>query len=164
MFVAMTESTYFLADRLGYLLRLRKQTVTTAESCTGGGVGHAITQVPGSSTWYEAGFITYSNRIKSQLLGVPDALLKEHGAVSEPVVLAMLEGALKVAGANYGVAVSGIAGPDGGSPTKPVGTVCFAWGCLNAMQATTVLLKGDRQAVRDQSVDFALRQVIQLCE
>lgn len=164
MFVAMTESTYFLADRLGYLLRLRKQTVTTAESCTGGGVGHAITQVPGSSTWYEAGFITYSNRIKSQLLGVPDALLKEHGAVSEPVVLAMLEGALNVADANYGVAVSGIAGPDGGSPTKPVGTVCFAWGCLNAMQATTVLLKGDRQAVRDQSVDFALRQVIQLCE
>lgn len=126
MFLPMTESTYLLAERLGQLLRGPKHTVTTAESCTGGGIGQAITLVPGSSAWFEAGYITYSNRIKSKLLGVPSALIEAHGAVSEPVVLAMAAGAIQHSAANYAVAVSGVAGPDGGTPNKPVGTVCFA--------------------------------------
>lgn len=128
MFLPMTESTYLLAERLGQLLRGPKHTVTTAESCTGGGIGQAITLVPGSSAWFEAGYITYSNRIKSKLLGVPSALIEAHGAVSEPVVLAMAAGAIQHSAANYAVAVSGVAGPDGGTPNKPVGTVCFSAG------------------------------------
>ncbi|MBU2984240.1 CinA family protein [Saccharophagus degradans] len=164
MFLPMTESTYLLAERLGQLLRGLKHTVTTAESCTGGGIGQAITLVPGSSAWFEAGYITYSNRMKSKLLGVPPALIEAHGAVSEPVVLAMAAGAIQHSAANYAVAVSGVAGPDGGTPNKPVGTVCFAWGAADALQAATVHFEGDRHDVREQSVNFALLKLIRLCE
>lgn len=158
----MTESIYTLSQQLGRALLDRKASVTTAESCTGGGIGQAITHVPGSSAWFEAGFITYSNRIKSQVLGVPTELFELYGAVSEPVVLAMVKGALDLSHADFGVAVSGIAGPGGGTAGKPVGTVCFAWGAGQSLNAKTCHFEGDRAAVREQSVEFALRKLIGL--
>jgi nicotinamide-nucleotide amidase len=123
-----------LAERVLQLLGERGETLTTAESCTGGLIASMLTQVPGSSSAFHAGFVTYDNRIKSELLGVPDALLAEHGAVSEPVVIAMAEGAMARSGADRAIAVSGIAGPDGGTPEKPVGTVWLAWGSAGRLR------------------------------
>lgn len=141
---------------LGSRLQVSKQTFTTAESCTGGGIGYALTSVPGSSVWYEYGFITYSNMAKETSLGLARALLDRFGAVSEPVVLAMLEGALDRASADMGVAVSGIAGPSGGSAEKPVGTVCFAVGSKAQPQAYTVAFSGDRAEVREAAIEKGL--------
>lgn len=117
-----------LAQRVLALLIEREKTVATAESCTGGLIASMLTQVPGSSAGFHAGFVTYANDIKHSVLGVRKATLDEHGAVSEPVVVEMARGALQHAGADYAIAVSGIAGPDGGTPDKPVGTVWIAWG------------------------------------
>jgi nicotinamide-nucleotide amidase len=116
-----------LAADLGRRLLARGWRVTTAESCTGGLVAGAITAIAGSSDWFDRGFVTYSNAAKRELLGVPEAVLAAHGAVSEPCAVAMAEGALVRSGAMLAVAVTGIAGPSGGSEEKPVGTVCFAW-------------------------------------
>src|SRR5690606_6844774 len=118
---------YSLAAELGGALADRGWQIATAESCTGGGIAAAITAVAGSSAWFEAGFVTYANRIKTQVLGVDGAILTAEGAVSRAVVEQMARGALTAAGADLAVAVTGIAGPDGGSPGKPVGTVWFAW-------------------------------------
>lgn len=145
-----------LAIDLGLQLQRLQATVTTAESCTGGAIGAAITAVNGSSSWFNTGFITYSNHAKAERLGVPVALLDAYGAVSEPVVLAMVKGALQVTEADYGIAVSGIAGPSGGSEHKPTGTVCIAWGAVDSMRAATYSFKGDRDAVREQTVVAAL--------
>ncbi len=117
-----------LAQVVLELLKQRNQTLATAESCTGGLIASMLTRIPGSSAGFHAGLVTYSNEMKTSLLGVDANLLTEHGAVSEPVVIAMAEGALARANANYAIAVSGIAGPDGGTPEKPVGTVWLAWG------------------------------------
>lgn len=154
-----SQTTLALARQLGQQLSRAGRRVTAAESCTGGGVAYAITAVPGSSSWFDAAFVTYSSAQKQQLLGVSDNALTS-GAVSEPVVLAMLEGALARSGADFGVAISGIAGPDGGTVDKPVGTVCFAVGGSDG-RACTVHFSGDRQQVRQQAVDYALKLLIE---
>jgi nicotinamide-nucleotide amidase len=138
------------------LLKGRAQTVATAESCTGGLVAKYLTDVPGSSAAFEQGWVTYSNDAKHAQLGVAPDLLARHGAVSEPVVAAMATAARERAGADYALAVSGVAGPDGGTPAKPVGTVCFALADAAGVTARTILLPGDREMVRDRSAKTAL--------
>ena len=116
-----------LAIRVGNKLRDERLMLATAESCTGGMVATAITDISGSSNWFERGFVTYSNLAKTEMIGVPAALIDQHGAVSEPVAKAMAEGALRNSRAQVSVAITGVAGPAGGSDSKPVGTVSFAW-------------------------------------
>lgn len=152
------------AERLGQLLTERQAKVTTAESCTGGGIAEAITRVSGSSAWFDCGFITYSNQAKSQLLAVPAELIAQHGAVSETVVMAMAHGAVERAGAEFGVAVSGIAGPSGGTDDKPVGTVWLAWKGPQGAYARRFVFTGDRAAVRLQAVAEALRGMVESVE
>lgn len=153
-----------LACRLGEQLSAHKMIVTTAESCTGGGVAQAITMIPGSSTWFELGFVTYSNRAKRQQLDVGAATLLKHGAVSEAVVKAMVAGALKVSNAGIGVAVSGVAGPTT-SPDKPVGGIWFAWQLATGVSTTAYCqFAGDREAVRHQSVKMALTGLGEMIE
>jgi nicotinamide-nucleotide amidase len=151
-----------LARRLGRALLARGWRVATAESCTGGWIAKALTDVPGSSQWFESGAVVYSNASKTDLLGVPPALLETHGAVSEPVVRAMADGARARFGVELAVAVSGIAGPDGGTADKPVGTVWFAWSAPRGMTAECVRLGGDREAVRRASVAHALERLLAL--
>lgn len=164
-----------LARAAGALLVVRRLCVVTAESCTGGGIAYALTQIPGSSAWFERGMIVYSDEAKRTMLDVPDADLRAYGAVSEPVAAAMACGALQHSTAQLALAVTGIAGPAGGTPAKPVGTVCFAWArrglgdlsdpddaCAPARARTaTVRLPGDRAAVRTRSIQYALEG---LCE
>lgn len=139
----------------------RNWSVTTAESCTGGGVAESLTALAGSSAWFNAAFVTYSNAMKSQLLGVKPDALEAHGAVSQVVALQMAEGALASAQANLAVAISGIAGPGGGSPDKPVGTVCFAVAGTSVDTVTeTCLFVGDRHQVRLQAVSHALQMLL----
>lgn len=149
-----------LSERLGRRLRVAGQQVATAESCTGGGIAEAITRVPGSSAWFGQGWVTYSNTAKQGLLGVPAEVLATHGAVSEAVVRAMAEGARARAGADWAVAVSGIAGPDGGTPDKPVGLVWFAWAGPVRTHSEAVIFSGDRAAVRAHSVSHSLEILI----
>lgn len=148
-----------LEEAVGDLLRERGLWLTLAESCTGGLVAKRITDVPGSSAYLGAGFVTYSNEAKQRFLGVPAGLLDEHGAVSEPVALAMAKGALERAGADVAVAISGIAGPDGGTTEKPVGTVCFALAAKDGAWAHTARFWGSRSDVRDRSAVFALAMI-----
>lgn len=148
---------------LGDLLRARGERLATAESCTGGLIAAACTTVAGSSDWFERGFVTYSNEAKTELLGVPEALLAQHGAVSEAVVQAMALGALARAPVQWSVAVTGVAGPGGGSPAKPVGTV---WLALAHAPDTLVAverlqLQGDRSAIRRRTVEVALQRLQQ---
>ncbi|MGH8436520.1 MAG: CinA family protein [Pseudomonas sp.] len=151
-----------LAAQLGGCLQSLNAQVATAESCTGGGIAEAITRVPGSSVWFEAGYVTYSNRQKSLQLDVPAELFPLVGAVSREVVEAMARGAQSKSAARFSVAVSGVAGPDGGSPAKPVGTVWLAW--CNAEQLFTQCRQfaGDRSEVRRQTVEAALVGLIRL--
>jgi nicotinamide-nucleotide amidase len=151
-----------LASRLGEQLQALNAQVSTAESCTGGGIAEAITRVAGSSAWFEAGFVTYSNRQKSRQLGVPAELFERVGAVSAEVVGAMAHGAQAASGARFAVAVSGVAGPGGGSVEKPVGTVWLAWADAAQLHCQCRLFTGDRQAVREQTVVAALRGLIRL--
>ena len=155
-----------LAVRVGEHLRVAGRRIATADSCTGGWIGKALTDVPGSSGWFETGFIAYGNAAKTALLGVLPTELDQHGAVSEAVVKAMALGALERAGADISVAVSGIAGPDGGTPGKPVGTVWLAWAWRRGksvhVQARRKLFKGDRDAVRRKSVAGALSGLLEL--
>ncbi len=151
-----------LARQLGQQLLTRGLRLTCAESCTGGGIAQAVTAIAGSSGWFEFGFVTYANRAKQQLLGVSEQLLQQEGAVSEAVVRAMALGALRVAGADIAVAVSGIAGPDGGTPEKPVGTVWFAWAQGEQLSSRHCRFFGDRQSVRHQAVVTALRGLLEV--
>ena len=155
-----------VAKRVGGHLLASRRRIATAESCTGGWIAKALTDIPGSSQWFEAGFVSYGNDAKTTLLGVLPAEVAEHGAVSEPVVRAMALGALERAGTDLAVAVSGIAGPDGGTPGKPVGTVWFAWAWRHGKsvrsQTRHKLFKGDREAVRRKSVSTALTGVLEL--
>jgi nicotinamide-nucleotide amidase len=153
-----------LAERLGRRCRERGISVTVAESCTGGGVASAITSVAGSSDYFETGYVTYSNAAKARLLGVPEALIAQHGAVSREVVEAMVAGACRVSGARLGVAISGVAGPDGGTPEKPVGTVWLAWGSETQQHAERFQYPGDRRAVREQAVREAIVGLIRHLE
>ena len=144
------------------------QQIATAESCTGGLVAKLITDLAGSSQWFERGFITYSNLAKEQMLGVDKQLLTDFGAVSEPVAEAMARGALIHSQAQFALSITGIAGPGGGSKTKPVGLVCFGWAYYglknNEIVSTTSsqLFSGDRQAVRNQSALFALQNIVNI--
>jgi len=153
-----------IAYRCGMALLQRGLQVATAESCTGGGIAEAITRVDGSSGWFGQGWVTYSNAAKVAQLGVPQRLLDRHGAVSREVVIAMAEGARQRAGADWGVAVSGIAGPGGGSPEKPVGTVWLAWANRDETHVQRQIFTGDRAQVREQTVVLALEELInQVC-
>ena len=161
----MTNELDDLAARVGAALKAHGATLATAESCTGGWIGEAVTAIAGSSEWFERGFITYTNVAKCEMLGVKAATLDRHGAVSEQTVIEMVAGALAHSHAQIAVSVSGIAGPTGGTPAKPVGTVCIAWQRKGAAaRAETHRFDGDREAVRRQSVARALRGVLELLE
>jgi nicotinamide-nucleotide amidase len=152
-----------LSEQVGDALRARGLMLATAESCTGGWVAEAITAVAGSSQWFERGFVTYSNEAKRELLGVRAETLAQYGAVSEAAVREMAEGTLARSRAQVAVAVSGIAGPGGGSLDKPVGTVCLGWaGAGAAVRTLRVQFAGDREAVRRQAVAAALQGVLDL--
>ena len=149
-----------LATELGLLLKALNAQVTTAESCTGGGIAEAITRIAGSSAWFEAGFVTYSNQQKTRQLEVPEPLFTQVGAVSREVVEAMVRGAQRQSGARFAVAVSGVAGPGGGSPEKPVGTVWLAWGAGDEVSSERRHFSGNRDEVRQQTVIAALEGLI----
>ncbi len=146
-----------LAAKAGAALQGRNWLLATAESCTGGGVAEAITDIPGSSEWFDSGFVTYSNASKSELLDVSPILIAQYGSVSEEVAAAMAEGALANSSANITLSTTGIAGPGGAVPGKPVGTVCFAWAVGETTYTERLVFEGDRQAVRSQAVAHALQ-------
>ena len=153
-----------LAADVGFALQSAGLRLVTAESCTGGWVGEAVTAIAGSSDWFDRGFITYSNAAKRDVLGVAGITLNQHGAVSEETAREMALGALKQSRAQISVAITGVAGPGGGSADKPVGTVCFAWAKNDAaLRSERHLLEGDRTEVRRQSVVIALRGILGLC-
>jgi len=159
----MKDRLYQLAQQVGAALKSRALMLATAESCTGGWIGAATTAVPGSSDWYERGFITYSYVSKREMLGVKMKTLQKFGAVSEQTVTEMVAGALAASHAHVAVAVSGTAGPGGGTPEKPVGTVCLAWALRGGEPvAETRHFAGDREAVRKQAVERALERVLEL--
>jgi nicotinamide-nucleotide amidase len=157
----MTDLIASLASQVGQQLKKRELMAVTAESCTGGLVAAALTDIAGSSAWFERGFVTYSNHAKIEMLGVPADLIETHGAVSEDVARAMAEGALLESRAQAALAITGIAGPSGGTRDKPVGTVCFAWVVMEEIvQSETMHFDGDRASVREQSVRHALGSLL----
>jgi nicotinamide-nucleotide amidase len=149
---------------LGARLRARSWRLATAESCTGGLIAAACTSVAGSSDWFERGFVTYSNAAKTELLGVDAALIAQHGAVSETVARAMAQGAVAHAHAQVAVAVTGVAGPAGGSADKPVGMVWFGWAVPGGVHTQVQRFDGDRAAVRAATVQHALQRLLALVE
>ena len=151
-----------IVEQLASALKARHQMMATAESCTGGLIAGACTEISGSSDWFERGFVTYSNAAKSELLGIPAALIEEHGAVSESVARAMAAGAVVNAHAHWSVAVTGIAGPTGGSADKPVGTVWFGWATPMGVFTERQHFGGDRAAVRQATVAHALAGLLRL--
>ena len=153
-----------LAIRLGNRLREQRLLITTAESCTGGMVASAITDISGSSGWFERGFVTSSNQAKSEMIGVPADMIEKHGAVSESIAREMAEGALRNSRAQLSLSITGIAGPGGGTPQKPVGTVCFAWSNRVHTLCQTRVFKGDRRQIRLQASAHALRGVLTMLE
>lgn len=151
---------HVLSLKVGKALKNRSEILVTAESCTGGWVAQAVTSVAGSSDWFERGYVTYSNAAKREQLGVGRQILERHGAVSEQAARAMARGALQRARGTLAVAITGVAGPTGGSPGKPVGTVCFAWARGRKIASETKRFRGGRNSVRRQSVMHALRGVL----
>ena len=151
-----------LTKTLAAILLSRNWTVSLAESCTGGLVSATLTELAGSSEWFERGYITYSNEAKTECLEVPARLIESHGAVSELVAKAMAEGARINSGSDVAISITGIAGPSGGTAEKPVGTVCFGWATENQTLTKTMHFDGDRQAVRQQATEFALTELIAL--
>jgi nicotinamide-nucleotide amidase len=149
-----------LSAEVGKQLKLKGVYLATAESCTGGGIAQIITEIAGSSAWFERGFITYSNASKQELLDVPAHILNNFGAVSEQTVLAMAKGALAHSSAHISVAVSGIAGPDGGTVEKPIGTVWIAWAMRERAIARCFQFEGDRYAIRQQTIEQALQGIV----
>lgn len=150
-----------LAAELGARLLERGEVLATAESCTGGWVSQVLTAIAGSSNWFDCGFVTYSNTAKADMLGVNKKTIVRHGAVSEPVVIEMATGALQRSRAQWALAISGVAGPAGGTPEKPVGTVCFAWAGPEGMAVSeTCHFAGDREQVRRAAVEHALRGLL----
>lgn len=160
----MHDTITHLAKHLGKLLTKEQAQVTTAESCTGGGIAEAITRISGSSSWFEAGYVTYSNKQKTAMLAVPSDLFTTVGAVSEEVVKAMVQGAIANSGAQYGVAVSGVAGPTGGTERHPVGMVWLAWYADGQCYTHCAQFNGDRASVREQTVQLALHGLIRLLQ
>lgn len=160
----MDNELFELAERLGENLKAKGHKIATAESCTGGWIAQALTEVPGSSAWFERGFVTYSNNAKVQMLGINPQTLAQHGAVSAEVAQQMAAGALANSEADWAIAVTGIAGPDGGSKDKPVGTVYIAWqdkdGNSNVQRLS---LSGNRHQIRRQTVIKAMEGVLVFC-
>ena len=153
------------AEQVGVALLAQKKMLATAESCTGGWLAEAVTAIPGSSQWFERGFVTYSNTAKIEMLGVRQENLEKFGAVSEPTAREMAEGALRNSHAQVTIATTGIAGPAGGTTIKPVGTVCFAWAfSASETKMATKLFHGDRRAIREQAVAFALQNLLRHLE
>ena len=154
---------YQLAEKTGAALKARGLMLATAESCTGGWVGEAVTAIPGSSHWFDRGFITYTNIAKQEMLGVLPETLEKFGAVSEQTVCEMAVGALENSHAQITIAISGIAGPGGATPLKPVGTVCLAWGMKGGEVRSEIrYFSGNRQDVRRQAVEAALQGVLEM--
>lgn len=154
-----------LATRVGRALQEKGLLLTTAESCTGGGVAQAITEIPGSSEWFDCGFVAYSNASKTEMLDVPAAVIAQFGTVSEEVAGAMAEGALANSNAHIALSTTGIAGPGGAVPGKAVGTVCFAWAMEHHPTFSERLVyAGDRQSVRQQTVVHALQGLLRYLE
>ncbi len=155
-------------DKVAELLLQGKQTLITAESCTGGLLGQLITDIPGASSWYEGGFITYSNEAKSQMLSVPMELIADKGAVSIEVAESLALNALQESQASWSLSVTGVAGPGGGTKDKPVGTVCFAWANKHATKEIVVSeiqsFSGDRESIRNQSAEYAFKTLRALLE
>lgn len=162
----INESTAILmAERLGSALLTDGSKLVTAESCTGGGIAQLVTSIPGSSQWFERGFVTYSNEAKQELLGVSNEILSSYGAVSEQTAVAMATGALENSHAGISVAVTGIAGPEGGTEDKPAGTVCFSWSLRGSeTKAARVKFDGDRRQVREQAVLMAVQGLLDILE
>ena len=163
----MQENTLQISDvcaALAQVLIDQKLTMASAESCTGGMISAACTDLPGSSVWFERGFVTYSNAAKTDMLGVPATVIQTHGAVSEEVARAMAEGVLNHSLAQVSVSITGIAGPGGGSANKPVGMVCFAWGIraddLIQTRSQTKQFNGDRQSIREQACVYAIESLL----
>ena len=161
---SLIESTARLAKFLQQKCQALNFKVTLAESCTGGLVSAFLTDIEGSSAVFDQSFITYSNAAKIDMLNVKSSSLEKYGAVSEEVAIEMFVGALDKAGADLGIAITGIAGPGGAVPDKPVGTVCFAWGNKNEMHSTTELLEGDRINVRQAAANFAFQKLIEVAK
>lgn len=161
----MKDNAYLLASRLGEMLHKRNLLLATAESCTGGFVAEVITSVPNCSCYFERGFVTYSNASKVEMLGVNKETISSYGAVSEPVAKEMAIGAVKNSFAHVSLAITGIAGPTGGTSEKPVGTVFFAWvlpGCV--IKASKQFFSGDRESIRLQAVTFSLTWLVKLLD
>lgn len=160
----MNDAEQRLARQLGECLRKLSLRCAVAESCTGGRIAAALTDIAGSSQWFDRGYVTYSNQAKKDMLGVSDAILMSHGAVSEATVRLMAEGALTASRVDLTVAVSGVAGPSGGSIEKPVGLVWVAWaGFAMATEAASYVFQGSRDTVRAQAVCVAIEGLIQRC-
>ena len=155
-----TNDIFTLAASVGQALQAHRLVLATAESCTGGGISQAVTEVAGSTNWFDCGFVVYSNASKTELLDVPDALIAQFGSVSEEVAAVMAQGALANSNANVALSTTGIAGPTGAVPGKPVGTVCFGWATMDAVHTERLVFTGDRQSVREQSVRHALQGLL----
>lgn len=160
----MTNDIIDLATRVGSALQSKGLLLTTAESCTGGGVATAITEIAGSTGWFDCGFVAYSNASKTEMLDVSAALIAQLGTVSEEVAAAMAQGALANSNAHVALATTGIAGPTGAVPGKPVGTVCFSWARGSQVLTERRVFAGDRQAVREQTVVHALQGLLRFIE
>jgi nicotinamide-nucleotide amidase len=160
----VTNDIFDLATRVGQALQAKDLLLATAESCTGGGISQAITDVAGSTGWFDCGFVAYSNPSKTELLDVPAALIAQMGAVSEEVAGAMAVGALANSNAHVALSTTGIAGPTGAVPGKPVGTVCFGWARGDHSYTERLVFQGDRQAVREQTIRHALQGLLRFIE
>ncbi len=161
----MTDTATKQAEQLAELFLKTASKLVTAESCTGGGLAEILTRIPGSSVWFERGFVSYSNESKQELLSVSTETLEQFGAVSEETAIAMAEGALKNSRADYSVSITGIAGPGGGTEGKPVGTVCFAWVKRNeGGSAARLCFDGDRLKIREQACLLAMQGLIDMLQ
>jgi nicotinamide-nucleotide amidase len=160
----MADTLSLLGTLVGARLKERGLVLACAESCTGGWVAQTVTAVAGSSAWFDRGFVTYSNQAKQDMLGVPEPTLEQYGAVSEETARAMAMGALTHSLAQVALSITGIAGPTGGTPDKPVGLVCFGWAKGTAVRTESVRFDGDREAVRRQAAIHALQGLLALIE
>lgn len=159
----MTDMTE-LAEKVGEALKSKRLLLSVAESCTGGGVSCALTEIPGSSEWFDCGFVPYSNSAKTEMLNISASLIAQHGAVSEEIAAAMAEGALANSEAHVSISTTGIAGPSGAVPGKPVGTVCFGWRVGGVTHTERKVFSGDRHAVREQTVAHSLNRLLRYVE
>ena len=158
----MEKNLIGLAEKLGKLLQEKNKTLAVAESCTGGGLAYFLTEIAGASSWFQGGIVAYANECKTKFLDVPEEMIAKHGAVSEEVARAMALGARKRVGTDIALSTTGIAGPGGGTPAKPVGTVCMAVACGEEVFVTRKVFSGDRHAVRTQAIEYILQAVCEL--